>query len=900
MNESLQQLETKVENQGATPQGKVSAAEWNVLVAAVKALDSAGINDESLKKYLQQHQYITRPELSGILEDATPDLSGVVTTSGEQDIFGIKNFVNGLKLSNKLIRYDADKNVFIFPGNILAEGGMAWNTKLEGFEERTITAAVQVDWKTIGKNDNGELCVIGGTGDSPGSGGVVGGVTIDEVKNYLTNEGYATQVWVNEQGFLKSITLSMVTSALGYTPFNAANFTKTNIKSTLGISDWALASAKPSYAWTEITSRPTKVSDFTNDSGFITSSSLPTKLSQLTDDVVTGNYLPINATAANSSKLLGVGLANGSGRNGIPTLSETGYMEVGIAMDFHRYDDGVDFSTRLRVANGNFGNIVWLPTSDGTIALTSDITNALASYVTIGTAQNITGVKDFVNGFKIGGTHVTYNASKNAFVFPANAIFEGGVAWNSSLDGFEPQTVTDAVNVDGVTIGRTTSGALTVLAGAGGGINEAQLADYLTNNNYAKKSDIPSLSGYATEAFVTSRGYITSAAIPTKVSTFDNDSGYITGITSTMVTSALGYTPYNAANFTKANIKSTLGISDWALASAKPTYTASEVGALGVKDTAQQSYGLRHSTTPISDKGLHWWSGQFQVSTEPVSGKIYVGSSGDYTVISVPYIDGTPSLANACVLRLGYNRQFFHEIFTSPNSNNIYHRNVYIGNGNPWRKFAFTTDIPTKLSQFTDDVVSGNYLPKDGIAAGAKTLKALATSSSWTVAAGNGINCYNANATKRYWFGWSLPEGSPYATSKWIFGASNQSSSADGEVFAKSLKLGFGSDLNTTSYALHTKGDARIDGALNINGKSISYNVEKNALVLSANLVVEGGVAWNTKLEGFDQQTVTAAVNVDGTTITKTTSGALQLNPTIAGRIAALEARVEQLHPTDS
>ena len=157
MNESLQQLETKVENQGATPQGKVSAAEWNVLVAAVKALDSAGINDESLKKYLQQYQYITRPELSGILEDATPDLSGVVTTSGEQDIFGIKNFVNGLKLSNKLIRYDADKNVFIFPGNILAEGGMAWNTKLEGFEERTITAAVQVDWKTFGKNDFGEL-----------------------------------------------------------------------------------------------------------------------------------------------------------------------------------------------------------------------------------------------------------------------------------------------------------------------------------------------------------------------------------------------------------------------------------------------------------------------------------------------------------------------------------------------------------------------------------------------------------------------------------------------------------------------------------------------------------------------------------------------------------------------
>lgn len=521
MNESLQQLETKVENQGATPQGKVSAAEWNVLVAAVKALDSAGINDESLKKYLQQYQYITRPELSGILEDATPDLSGVVTTSGEQDIFGIKNFVNGLKLSNKLIRYDADKNVF---------------------------------------------------------------------------------------------------------------------------------------------------------------------------------------------------------------------------------------------------------------------------------------------------------------VFPANAIFEGGVAWNSSLDGFEPQTVTDAVNVDGVTIGRTTSGALTVLAGAGGGINEAQLAAYLTNNNYAKKSDIPSLSGYATEAFVTSRGYITSAAIPTKVSTFDNDSGYITGITSTMVTSALGYTPYNAANFTKANIKSTLGISDWALASAKPTYTASEVGALGVKDTAQQSYGLRHSTTPISDKGLHWWSGQFQVSREPVRGKIYVGSSGDYTVISVPCIDGTSSLANACVLRLGYNRQFFHEIFTSPNSNNIYHRNVYIGNGNPWRKFAFTTDIPTKLSQFTDDIVKGKYLSTSGgTVNGVLSIQSVLQLSDID-------NTYKVvlqrDSSGNILFGAGFADSNMYIDADVLRIRSNNT------IFSR--------EISTTGLVLRSGSQSA----------TISYNAAKNAFVFPGNILVEGGVAWNSPMDG--------------------------------------------------
>ena len=43
-------------------------------------------------------------------------------------------------------------------------------------------------------------------------------------------------------------------------------------------------------------------------------------------------------------------------------------------------------------------------------------------------------------------------------------------------------------------------------------------------------------------------GFITSADVPTKVSELQNDSGFITGIDSSDVTTALGYTPYNASN----------------------------------------------------------------------------------------------------------------------------------------------------------------------------------------------------------------------------------------------------------------------------------------------------------------------------------------------------------------
>ena len=491
MNESLQQLETKVENQGATPQGKVSAAEWNVLVAAVKALDSAGINDESLKKYLQQYQYITKPELSGILEDATPDLSGVVTTSGEQDIFGIKNFVNGLKLSNKLIRYDADKNVF---------------------------------------------------------------------------------------------------------------------------------------------------------------------------------------------------------------------------------------------------------------------------------------------------------------VFPANAIFEGGVAWNSSLDGFEPQTVTDAVNVDGVTIGRTTSGALTVLAGAGGGINESELANYLTTNNYAKKSDIPSLSGYATEAFVTSRGYITSAAIPTKVSTFDNDSGYITGITSSMVTSALGYTPYNVASFTKANIKSTLGISDWALASVKPTYTASEVGALAQDNS---------STNADLDTIL-----------------------GNKTAVLKPFFQSFTSnnigSARKGVLRITYNGSESQLLFD--HYNRLLRYRTIGSNPKDWATLAFTSDIPTKLSQFTDDIVKGKYLSTSGgTVNGVLSIQSVLQLSDID-------NTYKVvlqrDSSGNILFGAGFADSNMYIDADVLRIRSNNT------IFSR--------EISTTGLVLRSGSQSA----------TISYNAAKNAFVFPGNILVEGGVAWNSPMDG--------------------------------------------------
>ena len=107
-----------------------------------------------------------------------------------------------------------------------------------------------------GYNLNGRIQTIENSYISKNAGGVINGGLV--VTSLAISGGRATQ-FVKADGsldsttYLSGITSAMVASALGYTPFNTASFTKDNIKSTLGISDWAMASSKPPYKTSEIT-----------------------------------------------------------------------------------------------------------------------------------------------------------------------------------------------------------------------------------------------------------------------------------------------------------------------------------------------------------------------------------------------------------------------------------------------------------------------------------------------------------------------------------------------------------------------------------------------------------------------------------------------------------------------
>ena len=72
----------------------------------------------------------------------------------------------------------------------------------------------------------------------------------------LSSKGFATQSWVTQQAYLSEISASDIINALGYLPVSADDISKAALISTLGIADWALAASKPSYAWGEITGKP--------------------------------------------------------------------------------------------------------------------------------------------------------------------------------------------------------------------------------------------------------------------------------------------------------------------------------------------------------------------------------------------------------------------------------------------------------------------------------------------------------------------------------------------------------------------------------------------------------------------------------------------------------------------
>jgi hypothetical protein len=103
----------------------------------------------------------------------------------------------------------------------------------------------------------------------------------------------------------------------------------------------------------------------------------------------------------------------------IPSIENDGVMEVGKYIDFHNDNSGKhDFSTRLQTT-GNYGNSVYLPSHNGTLALISD---NVASASKLATARSIWGQSFDGTGNVNGTIYINNSNSSNGAIRLNNDI----------------------------------------------------------------------------------------------------------------------------------------------------------------------------------------------------------------------------------------------------------------------------------------------------------------------------------------------------------------------------------------------------------------------------------------------------------------------------------------------
>lgn len=328
-------------------------------------------------------QYIDRDGNHAWSAGAT-GISNAMTIDTAQVVTGSKDFVGGILVNGRPLVWDEENLSWILPGNLIVTGGLATYSTFNNKNVISVYDGLPIDGTTIywSVGANGDKILKAATG-----GGTGGGIDESQLEDYLTTNGYATQTWVTNKGYALQSSLTAVDNRLKSvetffatddadpyvnkwdeivtfldavegdtlddilsTKFDKSSFTYSNIKSTLGIYNWALASAKPSYSYSEISGRPTSLSDLEDDI-------LEGKYLPLTGGTTTGN-ITVKKTGgatfwANNTKDR-IGLQNDS-NCGIYYVAQsplpTGYASTGWLLGFNRERTGAWFTTSLVVGH---------------------------------------------------------------------------------------------------------------------------------------------------------------------------------------------------------------------------------------------------------------------------------------------------------------------------------------------------------------------------------------------------------------------------------------------------------------------------------------------------------------------------------------------------------------------
>lgn len=278
------------------------------------------------------------------------------------------------------------------------------------------------------------------------------------------------------------------------------------------------AGAATSVPWSGVTNAPTKLSQFTNDSGFTTNKGTVTSVAM---SVPTG--LSISGSPITASGTLALSYTSGYS---IPTTAKQ-----------------TNWDTAYRWGN-----------------------HASAGYVKNSVDENITGIKNFMNGFKVFTNSATtsneYNTTGkiNHADYAAPIIFgtnSDKVLWSTQ---FQSSTILLIGRTNSIPIRIQSEGNASEIYATRFYQNEKLVATeewvtgkgYLTSvpaqtwgsitgkptfatvatsgsyNDLTNKPTIPSLSGYATQNWVTSQGYLTSIPAATSSTYGGIQIGYTT------------------------------------------------------------------------------------------------------------------------------------------------------------------------------------------------------------------------------------------------------------------------------------------------------------------------------------------------------------------------------------
>ena len=108
---------------------------------------------------------------------------------------------------------------------------------------------------------------------------------------------------------------------------------------------------------------------------------------------------------------------------------------------------------------------------------TDALTAELAKYVTTGTAQTVTGAKDFTGGLKVNGAEIGYDKAAKCWTLTGNLVVTGGVTMyggSGAAAGLMDGLVTDGVNL------KVVDGVLTFVGKTGGGTADSVAWDNVT------------------------------------------------------------------------------------------------------------------------------------------------------------------------------------------------------------------------------------------------------------------------------------------------------------------------------------------------------------------------------------------------------------------------------------